>query len=122
MVPTMWRGVPEDALGEEEIILPEQFAQGWKRALTPVRRLAYAVLWAAAFDLHKYQFARRRRQQRLYMETYEWVTSDDREWEFYFVRLCEEFDVDTAAARAALLNLSEPVANSKPPKDIAEAA
>ena len=134
MVPTMWRGVPDSLLIEDEMVLPAQFAPAWKRPMTPQRRLVLAVLCAALFDLHKYQFARRRRQQRLYMEAYEWVTSDDREWEFSFVRLCEEFDIDAVAARVALLNFSkpvaelgpledtEPVADSKRPKDIAEAA
>ena len=74
MVPTMWTGVPDDLAGEE-FALPAQFTCGWRQPLTPVRRLAFSVLWAAIFDLYKYRFATRRRHQRLYWEAWEWVAS-----------------------------------------------
>ncbi len=113
MTPTMWAGVPEDSLIEDDSVLPVQFAPDCKRPMTPERRLALAVLWSALLDLQKYRFATGRRRQRLYMKAHEWVTSDDREWEFSFVRLCEEFGLDVAAARAGLLDLGRPGADLK---------
>ena len=107
MVPTMWTGVPED-LAVEEFALPAQFTCGWRQPLTPVRRLAFSVLWAAIFDLYKYRFVTRRRHQRLYWEAWEWVASANRSWGFSFERLCEEFRIEPAEARAKLLDVRLP--------------
>lgn len=105
MVPEMWKGLPNDFV-IEEFTLPAQFTWGWRQPLTPERRLAFAVLWSAVFDLGKYRFATGRRHQRLYHESWEWVASTDRCWEFSFERLCEEFKIESAEARAALLDVS----------------
>ncbi len=110
MAPTMWIGVPEELL-TEQVVLPEQFTRGWRPPMTPERRLALAVLWGAVLDLHKYRFAKRRRKQRFYMEAYQWVASDDREWEFSFVRICEAFGFDPGRARSAMLDGSGPPAS-----------
>ena len=103
-VPRMWSGVAEDAL-VPEFVLPEQFADLWHRSRTisGERALALAVLWQAVLDLHKYRFAKRRRQQRFYMEAYRWVASDDREWPFSFVNLCGWLGFCPERLRAQLL-------------------
>ncbi len=105
MVPAMWKGVPDDFV-IEEFALPAQFTWGWRQPLTPERRLAFSVLWSAVFDLAKYRFATRRRHQRLYFEASEWVASTNRCWEFSFERLCEEFKIEPAEARASVLGVS----------------
>jgi hypothetical protein len=106
MVPEMWKGVPDDFVMIEDFTLPAQFTWGWRQPLTPERRLAFSVLWSAVFDFAKYRFATGRRRQRLYHEAWEWVASTDRCWEFSFERLCEEFKIEPATARAALLDVS----------------
>jgi hypothetical protein len=82
-----------------------QFERLWHgpKSLSPERQLAISVLWQAADDLQKYRCARRRRRQRLYMDAYRWVESDDRSWVFSFVNLCEVFNLSPQALRAELL-------------------
>ena len=103
-VPRMWSGVSDDIL-TPDATLPTQFADIWhqSRAITPERALALAVVWEAVLDLGKYRFAPRRRQQRLYWEAYDWVTSDNRSWPYSFVNLCDTIDLTPEPVRKQLL-------------------
>lgn len=103
-VPRMWSGVSDDIL-VPEAALPAQFADIWhkSRAVTPERALVLAVMWEAILDLEKYRFAKRRRQQRLYWEAYQWVTSDDRQWGFSFSNLCDSLNLAIEPVRKQLL-------------------
>jgi hypothetical protein len=105
----MWSGVSDDIL-VPEAALPAQFADIWhkSRAVTPERALVLAVVWEAVLDLEKYRFAKRRRQQRLYWQAYEWVTSDDRSWPFSFVNLCEAIGLTVEPVRKQLLGEMRP--------------
>lgn len=97
------------------ILHPTQFRDIWNGGgYTPERELAAAVLDGAAADLRNYRYARRRRRQRMYWQTYQWVTSDDREWPFSFVNLCEFLRISPAALREQLLQPSSerPVAEA----------
>lgn len=124
-VPKMWSSVPEDVLIPEAAI-PSQFRDIWhrSRAISPERALAIAVLEQAVFDLHKYRFAKRRRHQRLYMEAYKWVASDDQSWPYSFVGLCDALDLAPEWLRPRLLNETGIVEESKaqPPLAVEEAA
>lgn len=110
-VPRMWSGVSDDIL-VPEAALPAQFADIWhkSRAISPERALALAVLWEAVIDLGKYRFATRRRQQRLYWEAYQWVTSDDGAWPFSFVNLCDTIGLSVQPVRKQLLGNLTPLA------------
>jgi hypothetical protein len=105
----MWSGVSDDIL-VPEAALPAQFADIWHktRAITPERALALAVLWEAVADLGKFRFAARRRQQRLYWEAYNWVTSDDRSWPFSFANLCDTLNLTVEPVRKQLLGEMAP--------------
>ena len=105
MVPKMWSGVLPEELLIPEPALPVQFKEIWhrSRAISPERALILAVLWQAADDLQKHRFARRRQHQRLYMEAYEWVASEDRRWPYSFVNLCELLALSPEALREGLL-------------------
>jgi hypothetical protein len=107
----MWFGVPEELVAPEPA-LPVQFHHVWHhtRAVSPEKRLVLAVLTQAILDLRKFRFAKRIRYQRLYMEAYEWVDSDDRTWPYSFASLCETLNLDPVAVRAELLDLSQPEA------------
>jgi len=110
MVPKMWSGVlPEDLLIPEPA-LPVQFKEIWhrSRAISAERALILAVLWQAADDLQKHRFARRRQQQRLYMEAYDWVASEDQRWPYSFVNLCELLQLSPEALREGLLGNAKP--------------
>ena len=107
----MWSGVSDDIL-VPEAALPAQFHDIWhkSRAISPERALALAVLWEAVLDLDKYRFAKRRRQQRLYWEAYEWVTSDDRSWPYSFANLCDMVGLTVEPVRNQLLRELLPAA------------
>jgi hypothetical protein len=96
--------VPEDVLAPEPA-LPAQFHEIWHRTrfITSERALALSVVWQAIIDLRKYRFAARRRQQRLYMEAYLWVASEERSWPYSFVNLCEALNLDPELTRDRLL-------------------
>lgn len=116
-VPRMWSGVSDDIL-VPEAALPAQFNDIWhkSRAISPERALALAVLWEAVLDLDKYRFATRRRQQRLYWEAYEWITSEDRSWPFSFENLCDMIGLTVDPVRKQLLGplLPFPASAEKP--------
>ena len=105
MIPYMWWGVQEGLLANEPA-LPVQFHDIWHHtcAITPERELALAVLWQAVIDLAKYRFARRRQEQRLYIDAYEWVFSDDETWPYSFVDLCEAFRLTPETVRSRVLD------------------
>ncbi len=115
-VPRMWSGVSDDIL-VPDAALPTQFDDIWHktRAVSPERALALAVLWEAVLDVGKYRFASRRRQQRLYWEAYEWVTSDSRSWPFSFVNLCEAIGLAVEPVRKQLLGEMLPAPGAKAP-------
>jgi len=94
----------EDTIAPE-LVLPAQFRELWHgpRAGSPEAILAVSVLGQAANDLQNFRFARRRRFQRLYMEAYEWVASNDRSWPYAFVNLCDALALSATSARAHLL-------------------
>ncbi len=100
----MWSGVSDDILVPDSA-LPTQFADIWHktRAITPERALALAVMWEAVTDLDKFRFATRRRQQRLYWEAYQWVTSNDRSWAYSFLNLCDALNLAAEPVRKQLL-------------------
>lgn len=107
--------VPEDVLAPEPA-LPAQFYEIWHRTrfITSERSLALSVLEQATLDLQKYRFAKRRRQQRLYMEAYKWVASEDREWPYSFENLCEALNFDPVPMREKLLSVVPPATAAEP--------
>src|SRR5262249_34163194 len=93
-----------------EPALPVQFHEIWHktRYVSPERALVLSVVWQAVIDLQKYRFATRRRQQRLYMEAYKWVASDDRKWPYSFRNVAEMLDAAQERLRPQLLGDAGP--------------
>ena len=110
MNPTMWSGVLREETLVPEHVLPVQFQDVLrrKRAVSPEVGLVIAILERAILDLRQYRFARRRREQRLYMNAYAWVASDDRRWPYSFANLCDALNLTPPAVRAQLLGESAP--------------
>lgn len=106
----MGLGIAGEAFLEPEVVLPIQFQGIWRdsAATTPEGTLAVSVLCQAADDLLKYRYARRRGRQRLYMEAYTWVASNDRCWPYSFLNLCEALRLSPNAVRAVLLRAALP--------------
>ncbi len=115
-VPKMWSSVPDDILAPD-FALPSQLKDIWhkSRAIRPERALALSVVEQSMEDLRKFRFADRRRQQRLYMEAYRWVMSNDRAWPYSFVCLCDQLDLEVEPMRRGLLGDAAPVVCSAEP-------
>jgi hypothetical protein len=58
---------------------------------TPEKRLAASVLASALVEVRDQAGAPRRQQE--VAETIEWIMSDDTEWPYSFLRLCQLFDL-----------------------------
>ncbi len=87
------------------IIHPAQFQAIWGgQATSNERALAVAVLEIALSDLRRYRHAKQRAGQRLYMEAYQWVASDDREWPYSFVNLCDALKLSPDGLRERMLD------------------
>ena len=87
-----------------EVLLPEQFADIWAaRGRGPGEALALAVLEQAIRDLRRGRYARKRREQRIYMDAYSWIRSDSREHVFSYVNICEALGLSVDALRSELL-------------------
>lgn len=92
-------------------LMPTQFRDLWAGSgESPERELAAAVIGVTAHDLRTNRYARRGPRQRIYVRAYEWLTSEDREWPFSFVNLCDVLKLSPAAVREHLLDLSPPAA------------
>ena len=109
MVPKMSPVVIPEELIASEPALPAQFYEIWSktRYVSAERALVLALLWQVFIDLRKYRFATRRRQQRLYMEAYRWVASDDRQWPYAFCNVAEVLNTAPERLRAQLLDAVE---------------
>lgn len=110
MNPTMWSGVLREESLAPEHILPVQFQDSLRRkkAVSPEIGLVIAILERAMLDLREYRYARRRREQRLYMNAYAWVASEERRWPYSYCNLCETLGLDPVAVMLRLLGDAAP--------------
>lgn len=85
---------------------PAQFEALWHGfgALTPERALLLAILERSAADLRNFRYARQRANQRLYMDAYLWVASDDRSHPFAFENVCDFLKLSPEHMREKLLH------------------
>jgi hypothetical protein len=67
---------------------------------TAEKQLAAAVFASALVEVRDQAGAPRRRQE--VAETMEWILSDDVEWPYSFVRLCQLFDLEPEWVRAVV--------------------
>ncbi|MEW6271975.1 MAG: hypothetical protein AB1689_22055 [Thermodesulfobacteriota bacterium] len=84
---------------------PVQFEVLWHGfgELTPERQLLLAILERTAADLRNFRYARQHANQRLYMDAYLWVSSEDRSHPFAFENVCEFLKLSPEHLRANLL-------------------
>jgi hypothetical protein len=85
---------------------PAQFEVLWHGfgAQTPERALLLAILERTAADLKNFRYARLRANQRLYMDAYLWVASDDRSHAFTFENVCDFLKLSPENVRERLLD------------------
>jgi hypothetical protein len=98
---------------EEEFdpVMPAQwFADaGRAAALQPEKRLMFAVLSDAVEIAMTARETTNVRRRMLFHETVAWLRSDDREWPYSFVNLCEVLGFDPERLRAGLARFIDEV-------------
>src|SRR4051794_35810043 len=72
-------------------------------ALSPEKAMAGGVLRQAAYDLRRFRNATSGVERQLYLDAYDWVTTDDFSWPYSFVNICRSLDLAPEAARRELL-------------------
>ena len=107
MIPKMTIESPGELMAPD-LILPGQFVRLWSqsRAMRPVQRLVFAVLWRALLDLRKFRFAKNRRDQQLFVDAYTWISDTVPAKGFTFVFVCDQLNLDPGAARSTLLDMT----------------
>jgi hypothetical protein len=103
---------------EPETILPPQFFDRLRidASLQPEKRLMLAVLEDAVGTFQKHTSASGRRARRLFSEAEEWFLSDEAEWPFAFVNVCEALGLEPGYMRSGLRRWREEQERSASPK------
>jgi hypothetical protein len=92
-----------ESLFQADTLLPGQYHDGFKRqTLEPERELILAVLEDAVVCFQKYLRSAREKEKRLFEDTEEWFVSDDREWIFSFINICDLLGLDPDYVRKGL--------------------
>jgi hypothetical protein len=96
-------------LARLEIFGPEQhFDQFHKTSqVQPEKTLMLAVLLDAVECFQKYAPGFRRKPDRLFKYTEEWIFEDDHKWPFSFINICEALGIDAQYVRKGLFNWKE---------------
>ena len=71
-------------------------------AAAPEKELALGVLKQAAHDLRRFRSATRGVRRELYVDAYDWVTTNDFSWPYSFVNVCKLLHVCPEAVRTEL--------------------
>jgi hypothetical protein len=89
---------------EPETVLPSQFFDRVQidASLQPEKRLMLAVLEDAVGTFQKYATANTRRARRLFTEAEEWFSSEETQWPFAFVNVCQALGLEPLYLRAGL--------------------
>ena len=92
-----------ESLFQPDTLLPAQYHDGFKRqTLEPERELILAVLEDAVVCFQKYFRSTGEKEKRLFEDTEEWFVSDDREWIFSFINICDLLGLDPDYVRKGL--------------------
>ncbi len=82
------------------LVMPSQFfPEGGDGPAPGERRLMRAVLKDALAVLFKYEATEDRRGQRLLAEAQHWLESDDADWPFSFVNVCDALGLEPSCVR-----------------------
>ena len=96
--------VTQTRVFELDAMLPSQFFAVLRRKppAGPEYLLAAAVLEDAIECFQKHCDARDNKTRKLYEDAAEWIASDDREWPFSYVNICEVLDLHPEYLRNGL--------------------
>src|SRR5437764_14963158 len=71
-------------------------------ALSPEKAMAGSVLRQAAYDLRRFRGATSGVERQLYLDAYDWVTSDASSWPYSFVNISQSIKLAPNGARHEL--------------------
>lgn len=94
---------------QPDVLLPTQFFAAMRKRVPQEAeyRLILAVLEDAIECYQKHVFAHDAKARQLFEETEYWLTSDDREWPYSFVNICEILSLNPAYLRSGLRQWQE---------------
>jgi len=96
--------VGDGPMFQPDVLLPSQFFASMRKKVPqePEYRLIVAVLQDAVECFQKHLFARDHKARHLYEDAADWLASDDREWPYSFVSICEVLDLNPQYVRRGL--------------------
>ena len=90
-------------------VLPAQYLATFQRNthLEPEKALMLAVLEDAVTCIQKYALSSQAKEKRLFRQTRDWILTEDDEWPFSFVNICEAVGLDHGYVRRAVTSMKE---------------
>lgn len=90
---------------QPDTVLPMQYFATLRRKgeHEPERRLVIAVLQDAVDCFQKHMLSRDRKQQQLFRDAEEWISSTDRSWPFSFENVCDLLQINSEYLRRGLI-------------------
>ena len=103
-----------ETLFQPDTLVQAQYHAGFKRqALEPERELVLAMLEDAVVCFQKYFRSTREKEMRIFAETEAWFVSDDREWIFSFINICDLLGLDPDYLRKGLWRWRDAASESR---------
>ncbi len=99
----------EGQLFQPDVLLPTQYFASMRKRVPrePEYRLIVAILEDAIDCYQKHLFARDHKAQQLFDDAEVWIVSDDREWPFSFVSICDILNLNAEYLRRGLREWQE---------------
>jgi hypothetical protein len=96
--------VGDGQLFQPDVLLPSQFFASMRKKVPqePEYRLIVAVLQDAIECFQKHLFARDHKARHLFEDAADWIASDDREWPYSFISICEVLNLNPEYVRSGL--------------------
>jgi hypothetical protein len=98
----------DDNIPNQLSVLPVQFIQQHSQE-TGALRLAKAVVEMALHDVIAFKATAGRRARRMSCDAESWFFSDDTDWPYSFLNLCDSLNIDVAAFRRQYLATYSPL-------------
>lgn len=108
--------VGDGQMFQPDVLLPSQFFASMRKKVPqePEYRLIVAVLQDAVECFQKHLFARDHKARHLFEDAADWLASNDREWPYSFVSICEVLDLNPEYVRSGLHAWQEKQLAGKP--------
>lgn len=101
--------VGEGRLFEPDIMLPAQYFAVLRKSAPqgPEYHLVFAMLQDAVECVQKYRFSVDPNGRELYVDAYDWIASEDRQWPFAFENVCDILKINPEYLRNGLFRWCE---------------